>query len=57
MVVDSSGGAWPGLSRRPGTYAACISKVVGGRAKPGHDTTGNVRAYADTHGHDVVGVG
>jgi hypothetical protein len=58
FVSSRSGSAlsvsWPGLARPPTTCGAERDKVVGGRAKPGHDTNG---ASHDTKGasHDTKG--
>jgi branched-chain amino acid transport system permease protein len=46
--------SWPGLARPPTNVGANISKVVGGRTKPGHDTF--IRPGRDTlirPGHDI----
>jgi hypothetical protein len=36
--VTNANVSWPGLARPPGAFFASTSQVVGGRAKPGHDT-------------------
>ena len=35
---DSHHTPWPDLARSPTILRAAVTKVVGGRAKPGHDT-------------------
>jgi ATP-dependent helicase/nuclease subunit B len=48
--------SWPGLAARPPTsYDANASKVVGGRAEPGHDTTqSHSRDTTQSPGHDTA---
>ena len=44
--------SWPGLARPPTTLFAALAQDVGGRAKPGHDTTTD--AKSGRLGHDTT---
>jgi hypothetical protein len=46
--------SWPGLARPPMTCDGAQSKVVGGPAKPGHDTIRHDTIRHDTVSRDTV---